>query len=110
MPSAEGKLFNQQLESRMLPAKTVAAATVVLLFSAGAFAQARPGNVDSDPRAVQKCKGMTGAALENCTREAGPAGKNDASPSQASRARPGASPDAAQPVKPEGKGDSTKTK
>jgi hypothetical protein len=75
----------------------IAVAALALALSAVAFPQTRSGTVDSNPQAVQKCKGMTGAALENCTREAGPAGKNDDSTSQANRAKPGSSPDAVHP-------------
>jgi hypothetical protein len=67
-------------------------------------------SVDSDPKAVQKCKGMTGVALENCTREARPVGKNDDSTSQANCARPGASPNAAQPPKGADAGDAPRKK
>ena len=74
----------------------LAAAVTALGLSAHA-AQTGSGTLDSNPRAVQKCKGMTGVALEDCTRQASPAGKNDDAGSQADRARPGSSPDAAQP-------------
>jgi hypothetical protein len=74
----------------------VAAAVVAVSLSTQA-AQTRSGSMDSNPRETQKCKGMTGVALEDCLRQASPAGKNDDAGSQSDRARPGASPDAAQP-------------
>jgi hypothetical protein len=74
----------------------VAAAVMAVGISAQA-AQTRSGSMDSNPRDTQKCKGMTGVALEDCLRQASPAGKNDDSGSESDRTKPGSSPDAAQP-------------
>lgn len=69
------------------------AAALCLGFSAAAVAQTGAGSSKSQTNALQKCEGLTGAALDKCKREAAP-GKSEDAASRAGGKSPGGSGDA----------------
>jgi hypothetical protein len=68
-------------------------AALCLGISGVSMAQTGTGSTKSQPNAMKKCEGLTGAALEKCQREAAP-GKSEDSASRSGGQSPGGSGDA----------------
>ena len=64
----------------MIKIATIAAAALCLGFSGATIAQTSAGSEKSQSNAMQKCEGLTGAALDKCKREAAASGRTDDAP------------------------------
>jgi hypothetical protein len=73
--------------------KTSLVATALCLAFSAAMAATPDSGSKSQTNAIKKCEGLTGAALDQCKREAAP-GKSEDAASRAGGASPGASGDA----------------